>query len=411
MFDLLPPVLGEVKQIVASLDPAVMTGVQAAAMVRDFAELERVAAAGRLLLAHRVEETRAWDRGGHRSAVEWMAAQTGGTLGSAKDALETSRNLADQPSLDEALRDGALSPEKAAAVSDAAKKAPGAEDELVGKAKHSPLGQVRDDCNQAKARGEDAAARAKRCHRNRQAWVGRERDGMVSLHATGPVAQMALVRAALEKRTDQNFRAHNRGGDEPEPRDRYAFDALVELLTGTGTATKTKTRVNAQVSVDITALRRGWAEAGEICDAPGVGELTVDEINASSPSTTHSSTSSSRAATTSSAPPAPTATSPPHNAAPCSSATPPASYPAAPGKDASKTTTSTATPKPDKPASTASHPCAHPTTPSKPVTAGHSNATPTAATPSPHPNHDAARDRAGLTPVTRTAAARRHGRR
>lgn len=275
MFDVLPPVVAETKEIVASLKPCLLTGVQAAAMVRDFAELERIAAAGRLLLAHRVEETRAWEGQGDRNAAEWMARQTGGSLGEARDAFETSRNLSEQPTLDDALRSGDLSAEKAAAVSDAAKQRPEAEDDLVGSAKRSPLGRVREECNQTKARGEDAAARAKRCHANRKTFMGGERDGMVTMTTTGPVGEMAKIRAALEKRTDQIFRLHNKG-ENREPRDRYAFDALVDLVTGQGS--KARARVNAQVRVDITALWRGWAEDGELCDAPGVGELTVDEI-------------------------------------------------------------------------------------------------------------------------------------
>jgi hypothetical protein len=258
-----------------SLDPRLMTGVQAAAMVRDFAELERIAAAGRVLLARRVEETKAWEGQGDRNANEWMARQTGGSLGEARDTFETSRNLSQQPTLDDALRKGEVSAEKAAAVSDAAKKRPDAESELVGKAKHSPLSKTREECNKAKARGEDAAERAKRCHDNRKAYLSAERDGMVTLTATGPVGPMAKLRAALEKRTDQIFRLRNKP-EEREPRDRYAFDALIDLITAEGS--KSRARINAQVRVDITALWRGWAEPGELCDAPGVGELTVEEI-------------------------------------------------------------------------------------------------------------------------------------
>jgi hypothetical protein len=222
-----------------------------------------------------VAETHAWEGQGDRNANEWMARQTGGSLGDARDAFETSRNLSDQPTLGDALRNGEVSAEKAAAVSDAAKQRPDAESELVGKAKHTPLGKVREECNKAKARGEDAAARAKRCHESRTAFLSRERDGLVTLTATGPVGPMAKLRAALDKRTDQIFRLRNQP-DAREPRDRYAFDALIDLVTGEGS--KSRARVNAQVRVDITALWRGWAEPGELCDAPGVGELTVAEI-------------------------------------------------------------------------------------------------------------------------------------
>lgn len=275
-FGLLPLAIADVKQVVANLEPALLTGQSAATMLREFAELERIAAAGRVVLARRVEETHAWEGQGDRSANEWMARHTGRGLGDAKDTFETSRNLSEQPSLDEALRNGDVSAEKAAAVSDAAKKRPEAEEELVDKAKKAPLSKTREECSRVKARGEDEAARAKRCHQNRRAYLSRERDGMVTLTAMGPVGAMAKLRAALEKRTDQIVRLRHKATPR-EQRDRYAFDALLDLVTGEGGG-KTKTRINAQVRVDITALWRGWADDGELCDAPGVGELTVDEI-------------------------------------------------------------------------------------------------------------------------------------
>ncbi|MBA2608505.1 MAG: DUF222 domain-containing protein [Actinobacteria bacterium] len=304
MFERVDFVVEEMRDIAASLDPALLMGADAAALLRKVAEAERLCGAVRLLVAKRIDETGAWAGGGHRNAAEWMANETGGSVRDAIDDLQTSWNLGDQSTLGDAVRNGDLSTDKASAVSDAAKKNPDAEDELVNKAKKAPLASVRDECNKTKARAEDPEKRAERCRKARRAWFGPERDGMISLNASGPVATMAHLKAALEKRTDQIFRERNRAGAEHEQRDRYMFDALTEFLranptdsagvragtsadAGPGTSTgggdgvkKRATRTNVQIRVDLAALRRGRVQGDEICDAPGSGELTVAEVEA-----------------------------------------------------------------------------------------------------------------------------------
>ncbi len=286
MFDRVDFVVEELRDIAATIDPTLLMGAHAATLLRKMAEAERLCGAVRLVVAKRIDETGAWTGGGHRNAAEWMANETGGSVRDAIDDLQTSWNLGDQPSLDEALRNGDLSTDKASAVSDASKKDPTAEEDLVAKAKKAPLSSVRDECNKAKARAEDPEKRAERCRNARRAWFGPERDGMISLNASGPVGAMAHLKAALEKRTDQIFRERNRAGAEHEQRDRYMFDALSEFLRAnpadgeSGGVAKRAARTNVQIRVDLAALRRGRPEDGELCDAPGNGELTVAEVEA-----------------------------------------------------------------------------------------------------------------------------------
>jgi hypothetical protein len=168
------------------------------------------------------------------------------------------------------------------------KSAPDAAASLLAEAKGSPVSHLADACRAVKARADDPAARAARHHRSRRTWFATDPDGMVELRALLPVASGAAVRTALEKRTDQIFRERRRGDAAREPRDRYMADALVELVRGAqasgvaggGRRRSRPVRTNVQVRVDLAALRRGRVAEGELCDAPGVGELTVGEVEA-----------------------------------------------------------------------------------------------------------------------------------
>ena len=81
------------RETVAALEPGCFTGEQAAELVGQFAAIERLGAAGRTVMARRVEETNLWRREGQRSAAHWMAAKTATSVGSAAGALETARRL------------------------------------------------------------------------------------------------------------------------------------------------------------------------------------------------------------------------------------------------------------------------------------------------------------------------------
>ncbi|MEY2397902.1 MAG: hypothetical protein QOJ00_1076, partial [Actinomycetota bacterium] len=127
MFERVDFVVEELRDIAATIDPTRLMGADAATLLRKMAEAERLCGAVRLVVAKRIDETGAWAGAGHRNAAEWMANETGGSVRDAIDDLQTSWNLGDQPTLDEALRNGDLSTDKASAVSGASKKNPDAE--------------------------------------------------------------------------------------------------------------------------------------------------------------------------------------------------------------------------------------------------------------------------------------------
>ena len=67
-----------------------------------------------------------------------------------------------------------------------------------------------------------------------------------------------------------------------ESRQAYMADALVEMAkasgseTGTdGTTRSATTKTLVRIRVDLDALMRGYAEAGETCEIPGVGRVSV----------------------------------------------------------------------------------------------------------------------------------------
>ena len=86
-------VTDQLRSSLADLDPECLSGPDASRLLDAFAEVERLAAAGKLLAARRVESSNVWRRTGHRSAAAHVAEATGTGLGPAITALETARHL------------------------------------------------------------------------------------------------------------------------------------------------------------------------------------------------------------------------------------------------------------------------------------------------------------------------------
>jgi hypothetical protein len=284
---------------VAALETERYTGDDAVRLVTFFTTLERLGVAGKALAARRVEESKSHLRSGHRSTAELLAARTGDSLGEAKDLLRLGEHLADQPTLDQALRDGRLSRRRAALVADAAQVNPGKEHDLVAGAAHDSDAQFKERCLRAKAQGrtrEEEARHHQRLHHQRRCRTFTDTEGAFRLDALLPPEVGAAVRSALEAHTDRFFREARRAGLH-EPPDAYAADALVDLVcgagrspatpgtgstetTGTGTTTEPplrplRPRATLFIRCDLTALRRGQVEGDELCEIPGVGPVPV----------------------------------------------------------------------------------------------------------------------------------------
>jgi hypothetical protein len=78
---------------VDGLDPDAVPGPAATELWAAFDRVERLAAAGKTLLARRLAQLHRPDRAGARTAAEALARRAGGTVGAARDALDTSTRL------------------------------------------------------------------------------------------------------------------------------------------------------------------------------------------------------------------------------------------------------------------------------------------------------------------------------
>ncbi len=216
-------------ELCAALDPASVPLPEVAGLWSGFDAIERLASGAKCRLADRVEQSRAWQREGDRSAADWMARQSGITTGRARSVLEASRRLASLPGTDEALAKGELLFPQAEAITDAATADPSSEPRLLGTAKRRGLRELREDCARTKARAEDAAERAARLHRQRCLRTWKASDGSWNLSLRNTPEAGADIEAALAPLRDQIFNTARLAG-RSEPTEAYAADALSELV-------------------------------------------------------------------------------------------------------------------------------------------------------------------------------------
>ncbi len=272
----LEAVVTTLQDVVGRLDPALLSGRDAAALTTTAALGERFCAAAKARLAKRAEETGAW-RGGRAMSVEqWLAQTSGCSEGAAREALVTAQRLEHLPTTAAQVLSGALSIAQAAQVSAGAATDPGAEAHLLRTAARSGMPGLRAEKERviAAATDEDTAARLAHRERHLRTW-----NRGAATHGTfsGPTAEVADLLDALEPLTRKRFEAARSAGTEHhESLDAYRFDALLDLArTPPGEVTTPPPKHVARVRVDLPALLRGHTEAGETCEIPGVGPVPV----------------------------------------------------------------------------------------------------------------------------------------
>jgi len=225
---LLERVAGELRTALASYEPERISGADADRMLSAFAEVERLAVAGKLLSARRVESSKVWRRKGHRSAAAHVAEVTGTGMGPALNALETARQLGELPATDDALRNGKLSEAQVKEIAGAASVQPGAEQELVDAAGRQPLNVLKLRCRRVKATGTDQNEVYRRIHRSRYLRHWTDNEGAVRFDARLTPDQGALLVNAVKGEADRLAAEARRAGQE-EPARALAADALVRL--------------------------------------------------------------------------------------------------------------------------------------------------------------------------------------
>ena len=272
-------------------DPDDIPASQAVALYQALERCSRSVAAGKTLLAKRVEASKQWQTKGHSSAAEHLAAISGRSLGAARSELETSNVLGELPATRQALLGGEVSETQGQIIANAAKANPQAERALIDKAKKVNHQGLREEARRAKAAADpDPDARHQRIHAERRLSRHTDVDGVWNLRANGTVVDGSVISAELERLTDEIF-AINRAGGTRECRDAYAFDALTEMARrsaslrhddtcSSATDRAKKRRLAAPqhlalLRLDLEALWRGHVEGDELCEITGLGPVPV----------------------------------------------------------------------------------------------------------------------------------------
>ena len=324
----------ELRAVVTALDPEVLSVASAQQLVAHFADIERLAAAGKALAARRVAAGAGWRHRGHRTPAEWLAHTTGTTTSAAAATLSAATRLHHLPDVDTAVRNGDLSPAQTVAVTAAATAHPAAQADLVAAARTDTLAQLQERCARIRATATDHQARHAHLHRTRHLRTWSDPDGAARITIRTTPEHGAELTAALTPHLRAVLHdAHHSG--QRDASDAYAHDALFHLIRshhtttpaddheapagpeptgpeptsaggghagsggttgalrptvppgaghGPGVTTGPDTpvarrpvgpRAKVVVVVDHTAFTRGHTRPGETCEIPGVGPIPV----------------------------------------------------------------------------------------------------------------------------------------
>jgi hypothetical protein len=225
--------------LVAELDPSRLTGRDATDLYTTFAGLERLSAAGKTLLAPRIDESGIWRNSGHRTAATMLASLEGTSTGQARNTLEVGHRLHRLPDTEAAVRTGALSAPKVAELTGAAVLDPTRETELLNGAAGRPLHEVKDLCQRFRATSGSAdtlaAVKRIRAARHFSSWT--DIEGAFCYQGRDTADRGAQILSHLGNAADCLRRAGKSTGDgsdhDParEPERAIRADAFFALIT------------------------------------------------------------------------------------------------------------------------------------------------------------------------------------
>jgi hypothetical protein len=230
----LQAVAHELASLVASFDADDLDGSEAARVTGLFADVERLAMAGKTLAAGRVAETGYARALGFDTAGRWLSHRTKATPSEAARTIETSRHLSggELEATRDALVGGKLTATQAHEIATAAVRAPGEQDRLLALAARETTNRLKDECRQvrlARKRGEDPKVRGQRI-KDEMRFAHRDLGGGLSeLSARMPTSWLARVLAAVNAQCDAVF-ARARAEGRRDPHQVYLVEALVTLL-------------------------------------------------------------------------------------------------------------------------------------------------------------------------------------
>jgi len=296
LYDDLDRAVHQIQQVVRDGTPESVSGDQARRFVERFAEAERAAASGVALFTPVVVETGSFAKEGHASAQDWLGAHSGSSAGAAKGRLAAAERAAVDPSLTEALHEGALSSAQLAVVTKAAAEAPESTGNLLELldqgASHQELSDAAARHKAAARSRENERARRDRVHATRHFRWRQDDSGGIRGEFFCDEVEWARVAPRLEARATELWKAAGAGAELLEA---YRLDAFLEVLAGSldhsgsghpgdpgnpgnpkGSSSSKGAPVHAIVVIDAAALRRGTSEGDELCEIEGIGPVSVE---------------------------------------------------------------------------------------------------------------------------------------
>lgn len=259
-----------IRDDIATMDVEALDARDAAELVEIFAEIERLANAGRTMAGRTIEKSRLWMQHGYRTPAAWMASRAQTTVGAAIATLETGRKLDELPDTREAFKAGVLSSFQAAEIARAAAEVPEHERALLDVARTQTVATLRERCREVIAAASDDEDVDERIHRSRYLRHWLDADGAFRVDARLTPDAGARFIATVEPRA-RELRERARRAGSRDRREAYAADALVDLIGGTSD----QVRGVVHVLVDEAAWTRGRARSGELCRVSGLGPVSV----------------------------------------------------------------------------------------------------------------------------------------
>jgi hypothetical protein len=270
------------REFLAAIDPDTVSGPKASELLEFFAKLERLGAAGVMVMAPVVDDRMVWRQEGHKNAASYLAEKTGAMPGTALGVLETARQLGDLPETAVCLRRGDFSAAQIKEVAAAATVHPGAEAELLEVAARTGLKGLRTQCQKVKALASWETSEVARYNAIRKSRFFRhsiDADGAVRVEARLTPGDGARLLEAVKAKAAVFFEEGRKAG-LCESMSAYAADGLVSLaddaVVGTGTGVA---RPSVILRVDLAALKRGETEGEEACEIAGVGPVPLATAN------------------------------------------------------------------------------------------------------------------------------------
>ena len=256
----------------ACFAPEAFSGADCAVVAEELAQTSKACAAASARAAARAADCGA--QRGFGDANDWLGRISGTSAGQAKAVLATAAALEDCPETKEAVVSGELSLAQGAEIARTEAQCPGTESELLGLAKASTLGVLRDKARSRRLKAMDAVELHARQQAARELRSWRDDVGMVrGTFALPPVAGVPIVNR-LEAETDRIRNAARRQGSD-EPRTAHAADALVKMLSGQGKGKRD--RADMVIVYDRTAAVTGEDDEGQ-AHIVGGGPIPVAEV-------------------------------------------------------------------------------------------------------------------------------------